>query len=440
MSRKNGVSKRIRRLKSGAVRYDVRWRETIAAKRKELSETFTSMSDADKFEQVCRARIGAAREYSSVMDEVVKPEAKCLDLLEEFVKTREEEGNGRSRYPRNVRFQLTRVFTLCGWQVTSDIPKNAFACITKALGTKRTHRVKTAQTYLATFINWAQDRYKFTDGIVRQKHIVHKTSKYVIWSDEEKDLIIQALTAPLAVVPEQGSRRALRRARVAATKAYLVRLALFPIIWLELYWAPRPNEASLLRVRDWDSRNRTLRFPSEITKSKTERSFVVDRTTALMINGLVQGRRQDDYIYRNSRCKRWTTANQTKHFSRVLRSLGLRGSLYSCRHYAATTLLEQMPGEMAKVMRITGHATMAQLQAYILEKEYRRKSVPDAYEAQYEVLFRQHSQMAGFIAEACGQSATDIASEVNEAREVEMKEVRAEAIRTEQLPPPDLAG
>jgi integrase len=400
MGRKLGASKRQRIAADGSRRFDVRWREWINGSVRQFSKTFTSNQEAESFLRSCLAKKGAVRSIVSIMDEELRKPGECLVILPDLVALAKSTSYARSGYSENIRRCLTRLFTHFQWRWTTDIPDDAFQQIKAFFGPHRKPTISTTCQTLKYFLRWAMDRYLINERLLHKKGFGHKKQSYYIWTDEEVEMILAALMAPHAQCDcEPGkkftndTKRKLSEAMLAAARHSLV-----PIIWIQMHWALRPTEASLVRVRDWCPRTRTLTLPKEITKNGLERYMVVDETSAEIIAHMIIGKTSNDLIFTTRFGRRWYTRNQAKYFRSLLRSLGLKGSLYSCRHYAATTLMEQYQGEWRKVMRITGHQSMEQLVTYLLEKKNRTSSVPVAYEQRYANLWRHaHGSIKALI-------------------------------------------
>jgi hypothetical protein len=157
-----------------------------------------------------------------------------------------------------------------------------------------------------------------------------------------------------------------------------------------MLWALRPNETALLRAEHWHPRTNELVLTKDITKTKTERSFVVDRVTASMLNCLTKDLSPDDLVFRTAYGMKWDGYNEmSRQFRKILRELRIRGSLYSCRHYAVTTLVELMPGKLRSVMAISGHTRLESVARYLGLKGNRQLPAAGIYENIYDEVLRR---------------------------------------------------
>lgn len=393
MGRKIGASKRQRITKHGLMRFDVRWRERIDSRIRQLSHSFSTNAEAEAFLRTCLAKKGAVREVVSLMDEDLRKPGECTVLLQALVAQVKARSNPRSKHFIIIKNILSAVFRQFQWRLTTEIPDAAFEQIRAFYGSAKKPAAFNACQILKYFVRWAyHEKYLVNDSILVQRNIGYIKRPYYIWTDEEKEIIIQALTAqhsPFDADPTLTFSSESRR-QTSEQSRRMTRFNFFPAIWIQLHWALRPMEVSLVCVKDWCARTSTLTLPHTITKNGRERDMVVDRLTATILTNLTRGKAPHDFIFTTRFGIPWKTRNQAKVFRELLRILGLRGSLYSCRHYAATTLLEHYRGEWRKVMRITGHRSMKQLETYLQEKEHRRTKPPAAYEEQYAAVW-QHA-------------------------------------------------
>jgi integrase len=390
MGRKKGASRRRRITKDGSVRYDIRWREFIDGKMRELSHTASSPAEADAFQRRCLAKKGVVGNMESMMDEDMRKPGECLVLLEEMVAKAKARSIKRSFYPTTIRNILRAIFTHFEWRWTSDIPSDALDLIREYYGREKLPSGYNGCQMLKAFIRWCYEKYIVRESILLKPTVGYKKKSYYIWTDEEKDMIMQTITAQHAPCDRIATAKHCNewRQRKAEASHAKTRQSLFAALWLQMYWAVRPMETCLVQVKHWCERTSMLTLPKTITKNGQERYMVVDRMTALIINNVIRGKSPQDHIFTTRFGQPWSTQNQAAIFRRMLTALGLKGSLYSCRHYAATTLMEQYKGEWRKVLRITGHQSMKQLEIYQLEKEHRSMKPPPAYEEMYETLMR----------------------------------------------------
>lgn len=383
-----------RRVVNGRVRHLVRWPEDRGQGPVEMSKSFIDSDEAGRFLKECRLKLGIVELAKSFMDEKLLPAGDLTKVTEEYVNDVQAVQKQTSQYADHLHGYLKDLPTLFGWKVTSDIPADACARIATRLNSRGSYTVRQTQISLKSMVRVMKDRYAFADGILLGKLRKHKKKKYYIWTDEEKDLILAELTKPLRY-SEATTTGSLRQRDSARRREfhYAARChALFPVVWLQMLWGVRPLESSLLTVGDWDTRKRELCLPAVITKSNEERRFTVDQVTGIILDVLTKDRGLKEILFRSSLGKPWQPRLMSRHFRCVLKNLRLRGSLYSSRHYAVTTLLEVMPSQLASVMAITGHASLETINPYVGLKGQRQHVAGPAYDQLYEAILKRAAQ------------------------------------------------
>jgi integrase len=381
-----------RRSKKGKLDFIVRWMEDIEGKAERQSKSFSSEVDALKFIAACRVKLGIIHTVKTMMADQLRPSADLRRAIEEYVEEVRKRCFERSTYADQLAFYLLSIVECFGWRRTHEIPVDACAQIETSFASRGSYTVRAMQRSLKAFVRNNERRYAFAERICDAALARHKVKNYYIWLDEEKNLILQALTAPLRYPDGLANLPARKRraARRSALCSFYKRRALFPVIWIQMLWALRPRETTLLRVEHWNPRTNELVLTKDITKTKQERSFVVDRVTAAMLNCLTKGRTHKELVFRTAYGMPWNGYNDmSRQFREILRSLSIRGSLYSCRHYAVTTLVELMPGKLRSVMMISGHARLETVARYLGLKGNRQLPAAGIYDNIYEEVLRR---------------------------------------------------
>lgn len=384
--RKRKVTVQIRRNVCGDVRYIVRWTEIVAGKSKRQSKSFEDLKEAELKAKWCRAILGIAEEVASVMDGIHRPSGELKQVIEQHVAKSKSRMKKRSKFAKQLSYYLMKLPNTFGWKRTGDIPADAFDIIAAHGNTAKTYTSLTTQRYLARLIKYESHLYQFDDRIVHRARTRHKRKAYYVWTDLEKKVIFNELTAPIhdPILPPYATRRQAERLKRRARNDLAVRQSLFLAIWPQVLWALRPNEVCLLQAKHWYPLTMTLHLSEDITKTGVGRDIVVDQITAAMLQFLTRDREPDEFIYRTSQGRPWKDYYlMSEQFRKVLKRLRIRGSLYSCRHYAASTLMEFMSDKIRSVMAITGHSSMEQLQVYVQLKGDRASPAAGFYDALY---------------------------------------------------------
>lgn len=364
-----------------AAAFLVRWREVIQGRLRHKSKSFSDPGAAGLFRERVRAKLKIAHEAETLMTgEGLRPRDILL-ATEEYVGFRRGRSIARSLSAYNLRLRLLELIEIFKWKLTTDIPATSFALITAHYGADETFLVRESQLQLLRFVRWARKKYLFRSGIEDQELSSHEEKLYYIWTDAEKDRILAELAAPEEpiILDVDWSARRCDRERRRIKDAFQVRQALHHAIWIQMRWALRPGEVCRLTVKDWNSATQVLTIPGSICKTKKTRQFRVCPETVSILNGLVRGRSKTDPLFVTARGRAWQSGLMSRQFKRSLDKLGLAGVLYSCRHFAATTLMVVYKGQTRKVMRITGHTTLKNLERYLLEKEDRMAEIPPEF-------------------------------------------------------------
>lgn len=384
------VTKRVRHVsiqkrftRKGKVRHIVRWTEDIDGLPERLCQSFRIRDDALVFSRECELKLGIVHSAKSMMADKMRPAGDLSHVIALHIEVTKSNCFERSKNYKNLARYLNPLPEKFGWRRTTDIPANAFAMIHAEYKARGTYTVRAIQRSLHALIKAQWDAYAFDPDICEKDIQKHKAKMYYFWLDEEKDLILRELCSPLRY-PEETvglNARKLKALRRSALCDFAKRQALFPVIWLQIHWALRPGETTLLQVKDWHSRSRELVLSEEITKTGESRTIGLDLVTARILDLFTVGRAPSEFLFRTAYGMPWDGYNEmSRQFKEILVRLGLRGSLYSCRHYAVTTLLELMPGNIRGVMAISGHATLESLARYIGIKGDRKAPAARAYD------------------------------------------------------------
>jgi hypothetical protein len=363
--RSRGVSIRVRTIAEGSLAYDVRWRERIDSELVAKCKTFRSLDEANVFAKTAQHRLMIVPHVRSLMEEEMKKPGElsvCIQMYTDHLLKKSKPG---SLYSAGVKYDLTRNAKRMGWTKTNDIGERELHLLTDAYGRARASSAKAAQAW-SGFLKWARRDYAVNGSYVRFRIKKVPATETYAWTEDERRMILQELSRP---IPPEFQVRVPRHSpdfsmKIRAKLDFLNRQAFLPIFWLQVHWALRPYEASRLRVRDWDSRQRRIVIPRDVAKNWTQRSFIVDGRTASILDEVAKGRTADEFIFHSLRSV-WTAKQQSRFMRRILRRLKLRGSLYSARHHATTMLCRLLKGELRKVQMITGHKTLSELQKYL---------------------------------------------------------------------------
>lgn len=370
----------------------VRWMEDIDGVGERQSKSFSVEAEAVNFMTACKVKLGIVHTVKSMMAEQMLPSPVLRTAIKEYVEEVRLRCMERSVYADQLSYYLLELVDSFRWGRTHEIPVNACAQIATRMAARGTYTVRVMQRALKAFVRSREKMYAFAEGICDGQLARHTVRDYYIWLDEEKNLILQALTAPLRYPDDLADMptRTRRAARHSALCSFYKRRALFPVIWIQMLWGLRPLETTLLRVEHWNPRTNELVLTKDITKTKQERSFTVDRVTAAMLNCLTKGRTHKELVFRTAFGMPWNGyQDMSRQFKEILRSLSIRGSLYSCRHYAVTTLVELMPGKLRSVMMISGHARLETVARYLGLKGNRQLPAAGIYDNIYEEVLRR---------------------------------------------------
>lgn len=385
--RKRKVTIQIRRSEGGEVRHIVRWTEIIDGIPKRQSKSFENAEEAALKAKWCSTILGIAVEVSSLMKEVcMRPSGDLEHVIKQHLADTKATLKSRSRFDKILQTYLWKLTNTFGWKRTGDIPGNAFSIIAAHGNKDKSYVALETQRALTRLIKYESYRYQFDDRIVHGLRKKHKKKPYYVWTDLEKKVIFNELTAPChdPVAPPYATQRQLQRLKRQAQYDHAIRQSLFLAIWIQVLWALRPNEVCLLQAKHWYPLTRTLHLSEEITKTAVGRDLVVDQVTGAMLDFMTRDRHPDEHIYRTSQGRPWKDYHlMSDQFRDVLRRLRIRGSLYSCRHYAASTLMEFMSDKIRSVMAITGHTSIEQLQVYVQLKGDRASPAAAFYDTMY---------------------------------------------------------
>lgn len=203
-----GIQRRFTR--SQKLRYIVRWIEHLDGSPAPCSKSFAELTEAEKFKELCELKLGIAQVVKSTMARHMLPNGDLRLVIAEYIKSVKGRTKKRSRYHSTLSYYLTPLPDLMKWNKTADIPLDAFSLIEEKLLGRGTYTVRVTQRSLRAFVKKNLRTYAFEDGITDGPVTKHVVTDYYIWLDEEKDLILKALTEPLRF-PEEHHHRSLRQ-------------------------------------------------------------------------------------------------------------------------------------------------------------------------------------------------------------------------------------
>ena len=265
------------------------------------------------------------------------------------------------------------------------------------------HRSTARRTVIAikTFLRWVRrQRVAIDPDVLDYKAPKHTAAESVAWTEEEVGLLLKELSRsnqaeiiPSGIGTGRGSKEIVDRK--LATRGWMIRRGLLPMITLMVRYGPRPVEATRLTVAHWHSRTASLHLPGTITKNGHPRTFVVDADTARWLDAAASTRDPWDLaldavhtrrpgtepLFRNRFGKGWRHDSLKQAIAIQIKKAGIRGSPYSLRHTACTRLCRMAKGDLAVVQSITGHRTLSELQKYLHITADRQRLIADAYTA-----------------------------------------------------------
>jgi hypothetical protein len=302
--KRTGVSIRRRKLRSGDIHWQVRWRERLNGEWQQFSEQFSDIMMAEKFAVEVAARMGVVRagRKTKLAEDLVKPLGDLERLIPQFVAERKASGKEESSHPHLLQYRLERLKAQFDWKTTADITRDSIEVMLSGFRLKGQY--SSASHFLSAvknFLGWASGIYQINEEVFRAEADPPDPADRVLWTDEQVCRILDFLKNPTNHQPKNfGGKRKSQK----WTEIELVCFARFhPIFRLGVLWAPRPVEASRLLVRHWDGKRRLLTLPPKITKNGTGRSFFVDPGTAGCLDLCANGKDGTDYFIYEYRWK-----------------------------------------------------------------------------------------------------------------------------------------
>lgn len=365
-----GASTQPRRLPSGILVYDVRYRERRAGATRHCSATFATAEEAEAFARSVankRKQAQYARQDPSIMEQYRRPPGVIVDLLPEFISAKFAGSKLGSAHPRSTAYVLRHSLELMGWRSTTEVGAAELTKLMQHYAHKNASQVQYIGTWL-NFLAWADAKKYAVDHSFHEirRPAANSTPTYA-FTYHEVERIMAELQRPL---PASVHRKARRHTEEWANKLREIndaamRQAFLPIFWIQVYWALRPYEACRLTIDNWHAETRTLTIPTAVAKNQKQRAFVVDAVTARMLDSLCRGRDRNDYLFLAARGGQYTPEMQTRYATRLLDRLGIRGTLYSARHHACSRWCVLLRGNIPDIQTITGHLSLSQLERYL---------------------------------------------------------------------------
>ena len=410
------------------VSFEVRWRENIDGERVCRSRSFSALKPAQDFAAEVAHRLAMVKHGRSIMHDRLKKPGQLTTVIEEYCVHLRALSKPTSAYPGNSRYTLLRGATTCRWTLTTDVGREALATLATVYG--QSVRLYAASVdYWKRFLRWAQDRYAIDDTCFAFRARTYAQQPGYAWTDMECARLLDALQRPAAPELCVRARRhgGAWRTKMVAMLDWRSRYVLFPITWLMCHWAPRPLEACLLNVRDYDPVSRTLTIPTAVAKNRCMRSFVVDMRTAVILKRQVEDRLPNAPLFYGTRGRRWDRVILFRQLKRVMGYAHIPGSMYSARHHACTMLCRLLRGDLPRIKAITGHKQVSELNRYL-------HAIMDGRDAANE----WDQRLGTFTHESDLAATQPVASESSSQRDfVEAARMRARAADgfLEQCPP-----
>lgn len=284
------------------------------------------------------------------------------------------------RSARDVSDRLNEVCRVLQWVDARDVPADAFARIADAFAHRGPSYIKFSQLVLGKLVRWPHAR-GLNPRILQTRTLEYAATRAPLWQPEAVRAILRALRAPKASRTYDVVSSALTAgyAIAAAEWDYQNRRALYPVIWMMVHWALRPEEARHAQVSDWDPRSRRLTVRSSWIRAR-RRTFVVDRRTAQLLTRVVGARPRHDPLFPSRFGRAWTQRALQAQFERLLEHLHLDGSLLSCVRYALQRLAERFDRDWGALCAITGHSKSYVLTERIDTERTRKRLVRDNFD------------------------------------------------------------
>lgn len=370
---------------TGVVVYQVRWRETKDGKSVMKSVICKDMQAAKALQHEIQARLGivsvAAR--SNIVSDMMRKPGKIDLLIDQCLAEGKLKLKPTSLYSKRSRYLIMRMVRHFRLTITTEITESLFLEILQFYE----GRLHTACATIFAFkrlARWCSKKGYAIDETLFDFHVEMPESKEtLLWSPEQVVMIHNELLRPM---PPHLLSRTMRQSRTWKFKiSESVRVqrytAFYPVFRLEILWAVRPKEVSMLAVEDWDRRLRRLTIPATAAKNGCQRKFNIDRETAEFLDKACVGKPRDALLLTTHVGMPWSQPAQHRLMQQILELLGIPGSLYCGRHFATTRICERLRGRLKIVQKITGHKTLTELAKYLhaLDEDLQRFAASTDY-------------------------------------------------------------
>lgn len=359
---------RPRNRRDGTLAYQVRWREVVDGAARMCSHDCPTMTEAKRLQREVQSRLGIvaeARRSTLTQDLIARPGRLDL-IIPDWIEEKRLGLKPTSQYMTRTHYLVKRMIDHFKITETSDITP-AFLRDVLRFYAGRQHTAAATIFAFKRLLRWAEDRYAIDRSAYGVKVLKPQNKEQILWTQEQVAAIEAELLRPMnpnlhGPVPRHSRQW---RHKISETLRVLRYTAYYPVFRLEVLWAVRPKEASLILVENWDSARRRLTISAAAAKNGYARSFVVDQRTAVLLDAAAKGRRHDDVLLTTTYGLGWSQQSQNHLMRAVLKRLGIRGTLYCTRHFATTRLCEQAKGRLRLVQSITGHRSLSELAKYL---------------------------------------------------------------------------
>lgn len=352
--------------------YQLRWRERTAGESKEFTHTESDYHVALKTAKSISNKLRVARPAESIAIEDTRPSGDIKRLIPKYIASKKNPLKPQSHYLRVLRTDLTRLSGWQNWETTTDITKRSMQDVIERYQgeNRRVAGFKTLGT-VKNFLRWARDNeFAIHEDVLGISAKQMQPRKRVLWTQDEVARVYEYLSHPPD--PDDPSLDQAKRnspehiERIRRRRNDRIYRSLAGLFRLETLWGPRPIEVSKLQVHMWDHTASMIRLPPDITKNGYERDIPIDPKTAGILDDLCRNAKPDELIFKTARGKQWTTNALWKTMRRVLKALGIRGTHYCTRHFAATNMVSdgRIPN-FRSIMAVLGHRTMSEFQKYL---------------------------------------------------------------------------
>ena len=326
MNPRKGAHIAHQKVRDGSCRWRVRWWE----KGRLHSRTFVKRNDAELFAR----KVGVIKDAQSVVAASMLKPGKLEDLIPIYVDLVRAKNKPGSAHPDQLRLVLQLSFKRMDVTWTNEVDTNAFDRLVRAHGDHRA-TLRKAISLIKTFIRWVRrTRFLVDEWALDYQAPRHIPNERISWNEEQVERLLAecdkpnlADNLPSAIGTGRGSPEIM--ARMVASRDYLTRQAVKPVMWLILRYGPRPIEVSRLNIVNWDPASKVLSFPGKITKTGYPRSFIVDDVTASLLTTASGGRPGNEPLFVTYKDRRWTSHHMTDLINDLIQRAKLPGTVSS---------------------------------------------------------------------------------------------------------------